>query len=226
MGDTLEIWRARIGCFSSCNILRSKSKCFNSLTLKVELSNFDWVLTRKLVMIVSLLLIISGDVECNPGPTLLNRDIVECSVNYGRDCCIEKIKTAIATSGNSLPTDNAIIRSIDKCLSVHSTKKKSSHRLSGKAALEDFMNQDFPIPKRSGPYHKTIGNTGHSATPETYQVVASKLAQELSSKFSELQASESKNKEISEENDLLQENLGHAKLELKKWIKFHQIMRC
>ena len=216
MGDTLEIWRARIGCFSSCNILRSKSKCFNSLTLKVELSNFDWVLTRKLVMIVSLLLIISGDVECNPGPTLLNRDIVECSVKYGRDCCIEKIKTAIATSGNSLPTDNAIIRSIDKCLSVHSTKKKSSHRLSGKAALEDFMNQDFPIPKRSGPYHKTIGNTGHSATPETYQVVASKLAQELSSKFSELQASESKNKEISEENDLLQENLGHAKLELKK----------
>lgn len=68
MGIDIDQWRSKIGCFH----LKPKNKATNAWLYSNESAYLGLrrsLLFIKLFLCISLLLIMSGDVEVNPGPT-------------------------------------------------------------------------------------------------------------------------------------------------------------
>lgn len=67
MGVTLDQWRLRIGCFNPNAKTKTKNSWFLNENAYGGLCKI--LLLGKLLLCVSLLLLVSGNVEVNPGPT-------------------------------------------------------------------------------------------------------------------------------------------------------------
>lgn len=67
MGVSIEIWRARIGGYCQPN-RETRTEVTHEPMLHIR--GIALLLNLKILVIISLLLILSGNVELNPGPTL------------------------------------------------------------------------------------------------------------------------------------------------------------
>lgn len=67
MGVILDQWRLRIGCFNPNSKTKAKNTWFLNENAYGGLCKI--LLLSKLLLCVSLLLLVSGNVEVNPGPT-------------------------------------------------------------------------------------------------------------------------------------------------------------
>ena len=209
MGVSVEIWRARIGCFSPNHSFKSKSSCKPTDNIIG-----GYFLNLALLTFVFGLLILCGDVETNPGPPL-NSDIVDCFYSNGRDACVKIITSAIVQLGQPLPTEKAMVMAIQKCMKLYSSKKKNIHRSSGKLSLDMFLNSNFPLPKQGKSFEKPL-NAGHDAPPEVFRCVASEMANELSSTQIKLEETEHQNKKLHEEISSLKSQLNEKSLKIRR----------
>jgi hypothetical protein len=84
MGVSLDVYRARVGLHH----LRESSKCLNVVHRArfsgIPISEYlDIIITCYLITVLPILLVISGDVELNPGPHFMahNRYLTFCHAN-------------------------------------------------------------------------------------------------------------------------------------------------